>query len=111
LKKEAFQKVLGDYGNHFGKKIVNRCFSSTIYSNCCYFDGHEQVRSDCSFVPKESKGECPAIIQKTTAAEKVGIGTVNTIQSVVAAKSLSSPAIVIGEVVRDAKRNAAFTRN
>jgi siroheme synthase len=43
------------------------------------------VRSDCSFVPKESKGEMPvAIIQNgTTAAEKVGIGT---IQSVVAAK-------------------------
>ena len=60
---------------------------------------------------KESKGDMPvAIIQNgTTAAEKMGIGTVNTIQSVVAAKSLSSPAIiVIGEVVRDAKRNAAF---
>jgi hypothetical protein len=40
LTKEAFQKVLGDYGNHFGKKIVNRCcFSGTIYSNCCDFDG------------------------------------------------------------------------
>jgi uroporphyrin-III C-methyltransferase len=36
---------------------------------------------------KSRKAKCLAIIQNgTTAAEKVGIGTVNTIQSVVAAK-------------------------
>jgi siroheme synthase len=85
LTKEAFQKVLGDYGNHFEENCQMMALAHN-HSNCCYFDGHEQVRSDCRFVPKESKGEMPvAIIQNgTTAAEKVGIGTINTIQSVVA---------------------------
>jgi uroporphyrin-III C-methyltransferase len=60
---------------------------------------------------KESKGEMPvAIIQNgTTPQEKVGIGTVDTIQKIVAEKNLSSPAIiVIGEVVGDGKKNVAF---
>jgi uroporphyrin-III C-methyltransferase len=60
---------------------------------------------------KESKGEMPvAIIQNgTTPQEKVGIGTIDTIEKVVAENNLSSPAIiVIGEVVGDGKKKAAF---
>jgi uroporphyrin-III C-methyltransferase len=59
-------------GTTSARKLSNDVALAAIISNCCYFDGHEQVRSDCSFVPKESKGETPvAIIQNgTTAAEK-----------------------------------------
>ena len=50
----------------------------------------------------EGKAETPiAIIQNgTTSEEKVGIGTIQTIEAIVAEKQLSSPAIIIiGEVV------------
>jgi len=50
----------------------------------------------------EGKAETPiAIIQNgTTSEEKVGIGTIETIEAIVAEKQLSSPAIIIiGEVV------------
>jgi uroporphyrin-III C-methyltransferase len=60
---------------------------------------------------KEAKGDMPvAIIQNgTTPEEKMGIGTIDSIQSVVAENKLSSPAIiVIGEVVADSKKNNGF---
>jgi uroporphyrin-III C-methyltransferase len=60
---------------------------------------------------KEAKGETPvAIIQNgTTHEEKVGMGTINSIQQVVFEQKLSSPAIiVIGEVVRDCKKSDRF---
>jgi uroporphyrin-III C-methyltransferase len=59
----------------------------------------------------ESKGETPvAIIQNgTTPEEKLGIGTIDSIQQVVAENNLSSPAIiVIGEVVSDSKKSKGF---
>lgn len=59
----------------------------------------------------ESKGEMPvAIIQNgTTPEEKVGIGTIDNIQKVVAENNLSSPAIiVIGEVVKESNRLRGF---
>ena len=59
----------------------------------------------------ESKEETPvAIIQNGTRnTEKVGIGTVATIEAIVAEKELSSPAIiVIGEVVKHREQLAAF---
>jgi uroporphyrin-III C-methyltransferase len=52
---------------------------------------------------KEQKGKTPvAIIQNGSLPnEKIGLGTVNTIQSIVKEQNLSSPAIiVVGEVVR-----------
>ncbi|MFL0063273.1 uroporphyrinogen-III C-methyltransferase [Tenacibaculum maritimum] len=55
---------------------------------------------------QEKKGHLPvAIIQNgTTSQEKVGIGTVNTIQDVVDKEKLSNPAIIIlGEVVNNRK--------
>ena len=60
---------------------------------------------------KEAKGETPvAIIQNgTTPEEKIGMGTINSIQQVVFEQKLSSPAIiVIGEVVRDSKKSDRF---
>lgn len=60
---------------------------------------------------KEGKGETPvAIIQNgTTPEEKIGMGTISSIQQVVFEKKLSSPAIiVIGEVVRDSKKSDRF---
>lgn len=60
---------------------------------------------------KESKGETPvAIIQNgTTAQEKIGVGTINTIQQVVTEHKLSSPAIiVIGEVVKKSNKLKGF---
>ncbi|MGO4905602.1 uroporphyrinogen-III C-methyltransferase [Flavobacterium sp. W20_MBD1_R3] len=60
---------------------------------------------------KESKGETPvAIIQNgTTVHEKIGVGTINTIQQVVAENKLSSPAIiVIGEVVKESNKLKGF---
>jgi uroporphyrin-III C-methyltransferase len=60
---------------------------------------------------KESKGETPvAIIQNgTTFQEKIGVGTINTIQQVVAENKLSSPAIiVIGEVVKESNKLKGF---
>jgi uroporphyrin-III C-methyltransferase len=60
---------------------------------------------------KESKGETPvAIIQNgTTVQEKIGVGTINTIQQVVTENKLSSPAIiVIGEVVKESNKLKGF---
>lgn len=60
---------------------------------------------------KESKGETPvAIIQNgTTVQEKIGVGTINTIEQVVAQQQLSSPAIiVIGEVVKESNKLKGF---
>jgi uroporphyrin-III C-methyltransferase len=60
---------------------------------------------------KESKGETPvAIIQNgTTAQEKIGVGTINTIQQIVTEHKLSSPAIiVIGEVVKESNKLKGF---
>ena len=56
-----------------------------------------------SLFQKEGKNNLPvAIIQDgTTKREKIGIGTVDTIESIVAEKQLSNPAIIVlGEVVK-----------
>lgn len=59
----------------------------------------------------ESKGETPvAIIQNgTTSQEKIGVGTIDNIQQVVAENKLSNPAIiVIGEVVKESNKLKGF---
>lgn len=73
--------------------------------------GMSKLAQIVALFQKESKGETPvAIIQNgTTAQEKVGVGTLNTIQEVVAQCKLSSPAIiVIGEVVRESSKFKGF---
>jgi len=60
---------------------------------------------------KEDKGNLPvAIIQNgTTAEEKVGVGTVDSILEVVKQKELGSPAIIVlGEVVRESNKLKGF---
>ncbi|RUT71052.1 uroporphyrinogen-III C-methyltransferase [Flavobacterium cupreum] len=60
---------------------------------------------------KENKGNLPvAIIQNgTTAEEKVGVGTVDSILDIVKEQRLSSPAIIVlGEVVRESNKLKGF---
>lgn len=60
---------------------------------------------------REGKGETPiAIIQNGTLPnEKLGVGTVDTIEEIVTLKKLSSPAIIIiGEVVRESHQLRSF---
>jgi uroporphyrin-III C-methyltransferase len=73
--------------------------------------GMSKLAEIVALFQKESKGEMPvAIIQNgTTPQEKIGIGTVNNIQKIVAENNLGSPAIiVIGEVVGDSKKRNIF---
>lgn len=73
--------------------------------------GMSKLAQIVALFQKESKGEIPvAIIQDgTTSQEKTGVGTINTIQDVVAENRLSSPAIiVIGEVVKESNKLKGF---
>ncbi|MES2806593.1 uroporphyrinogen-III C-methyltransferase [Flavobacterium sp. ZE23DGlu08] len=73
--------------------------------------GMSKLSQIVSLFQKESKGETPvAIIQNgTTPQEKIGVGTIDTIQAVVAENKLSSPAIiVIGEVVKESNKLKGF---
>ena len=73
--------------------------------------GMSKLEEIVAIFQKESKGETPvAIIQNgTTPEEKIGIGTINTIQKIVVEQKLSSPAIiVIGAVVGDSKKRKGF---
>lgn len=73
--------------------------------------GMSKLAQIVSLFQKEKKGETPvAIIQNgTTIQEKIGVGTINTIQQVVAENKLSNPAIiVIGEVVKESNKLKGF---
>lgn len=73
--------------------------------------GMSKLEEIVSIFQSESKGETAvAIIQNgTTPEEKIGIGTIDTIQKIVAEQQLSSPAIiVIGAVVGDSQTRKGF---
>lgn len=73
--------------------------------------GMSKLEQIIALFQKESKGETPvAIIQNGTMPdEKIGVGTIDTIQQVVIENKLSSPAIiVIGEVVRESNKLKGF---
>ena len=73
--------------------------------------GMSKLSQIVALFQKESKGETPiAIIQNgTTPEEKVGIGTINTIQEIATENKLGSPAIIIiGEVVRESTKLKGF---
>lgn len=73
--------------------------------------GMSKLSQIVALFQQESKGETPvAIIQNgTTPDEQIGIGTINTIETVVKENNLSSPAIiVIGEVVKENNRLKGF---
>ena len=73
--------------------------------------GMSKLSEIVTIFKKFGKKEIPtAIIQNgTTANEKLGLGTISTIEEVVAQKQLSSPAIiVIGEVVKESTKLSMF---
>lgn len=76
--------------------------------------GMSKLAEIVTIFKKYNKSGVPmAIIQNgTTKIEKIGLGTVETIEEVVAVKGLSSPAIiVIGEVVKESAKLRAFYEN
>ncbi|HEX9151574.1 MAG TPA: uroporphyrinogen-III C-methyltransferase [Flavobacterium sp.] len=73
--------------------------------------GMSKLSQIVSLFQQEGKGKTPvAVIQNgTTPQEKMGVGTIDTIQEVVKENKLSSPAIiVIGEVVEESIRLKGF---
>ncbi|MBF7092225.1 uroporphyrinogen-III C-methyltransferase [Flavobacterium sp. ALJ2] len=73
--------------------------------------GMSKLSQIVALFQKELKGETPiAIIQNgTTPEEKVGFGTINTIQQIATKNKLGSPAIIIiGEVVRESSKLKGF---
>jgi len=73
--------------------------------------GMSKLNEIVSVFKKFNKSEIPtAIIQNgTTKNEKLGFGTIDTIEEVVTQKKLSSPAIiVIGEVVKESAKLRSF---
>jgi len=73
--------------------------------------GMSKLKEIAHLFKEFGKSETPtAVIQNgCTANERVGLGTVDTIEEVVADKGLSSPAIiVIGEVVKESVKFRAF---
>jgi len=73
--------------------------------------GMSKLQQIVSLFQKESKGETPvAVIQNGTMPnEKIGVGTIDTIEEVVAENKLSSPAIIIiGEVVKESNKLKGF---
>jgi len=73
--------------------------------------GMSKLSEIVSVFKKFDKNEVPtAIIQNgTTKNEKVGLGTISTIEEIVTQKQLSSPAIiVIGEVVKESAKLRSF---
>ncbi|KFC58288.1 uroporphyrin-III C-methyltransferase [Flavobacterium gilvum] len=73
--------------------------------------GMNKLKQIVELFQKESKGETPvAIIQNGTMPnEKIGVGTIDTIQEVVTESKLASPAIiVIGEVVKESNKLKGF---
>ena len=75
--------------------------------------GMSKLEEIVSIFQSESKGKTAvAIIQNgTTPEEKIGIGTIDTIQEIVTEQQLSSPAIiVIGAVVGDSQTRKGFCK-
>ena len=75
--------------------------------------GMSKLEEIVAIFQSESKGETAvAIIQNgTTPEEKIGIGTIDTIQKIVTEQQLSSPAIiVIGAVVGDSQTRKGFCK-
>lgn len=106
---ESFWVITGTTSN---RKLSNDiALAAQSSATVVILMGMSKLSQIVALFQKESKGIMPvAIIQNgTTPQEKVGIGTIDTIQKVVSDGKLSSPAIiVIGEVVGDSKKRAGF---
>lgn len=98
---ESFWVITGTTKSH---KISNDiALASKSTATIVILMGMGKLKEIVRFFSSEGKAEMPvAIIQNGTMEnEKVGIGTISTIEAVVKEKQLSSPAIIIiGEVVK-----------
>ena len=99
---ESFWVITGTTKEHKISKDVAVAAKST--ATVVILMGMSKLAEIVSIFSENGKQNMPvAIIQSgTTAEEKIGIGTIETIESVVAENELSNPAIiVIGEVVKN----------
>ncbi len=106
---ESFWVITGTTSDRKLSKDVALASQST--ATVVILMGMSKLAQIVDLFQKEHKGEMPiAIIQNgTTENEKVGVGTIDTIQEIVATQKLSSPAIiVIGEVVRESNKLKGF---
>ena len=98
---ESFWVITGTTKSHKLSKDVHLAAKSS--ATVVFLMGMGKLSEIVALFQSEGKSETPiAIIQNgTTPQEKIGIGTVSTIEKVVREQELSNPAIiVIGEVVR-----------
>lgn len=98
---ESFWVITGTTKEHQLSNDVKLAAKST--ATVIILMGMSKLAEILSLFKSEGKNETPvAIVQNgTTSEEKMGIGTVETIEKVVEEEQLSNPAIiVIGEVVR-----------
>jgi uroporphyrin-III C-methyltransferase len=106
---ESFWVITGTTSDRNLSKDVTLAAQST--ATVVIVMGMSKLEQIVTLFQTESKGETPvAIIQNgTTADEKVGFGTVDTILQVVKDNNLNSPAIIVfGEVVRARNKLKGF---
>ncbi|WP_109299703.1 uroporphyrinogen-III C-methyltransferase [Aquimarina sp. AU474] len=106
---ESFWVITGTTKSH--KLSQDVCLAAKSNATVVILMGMSKLSEIVSIFAAENKQNLPvAIIQNgTTDNEKVGLGSVNTIEQIVAEKNLSSPAIiVIGEVVRQRAKLASI---
>lgn len=106
---ESFWVITGTTSNR--KLSTDVALAAQSTATVVILMGMSKLDEIIALFQKESKGQMPvAIIQNgTTPEEKVGIGTIDNIQKVVAENNLSSPAIiVIGEVVKESNKLKGF---
>jgi len=109
---ESFWVITGTTSERKLSKDVYLAAQST--ATVVILMGMSKLSEIVSIFKKFNKNEVPtAIIQNgTTKNEKLGLGTIDTIEEVVAQKQLSSPAIiVIGEVVKESAKLRLFYEN
>ncbi|MCM5661503.1 uroporphyrinogen-III C-methyltransferase [Galbibacter mesophilus] len=108
---ESFWVITGTTKNH---KLSNDVvLASKSSATVVILMGMSKLGEITALFKNENKHDVPvAIIQSgTTPEEKVGIGTIETIEQVVADKQLSNPAIIlIGEVVKHREKIAEITK-
>lgn len=109
---ESFWVITGTTSERKLSKDVYLAAQST--ATVVILMGMSKLSEIVAIFKKFNKNEVPtAIIQNgTTKNEKLGFGTIDTIEDVVSQKKLSSPAIiVIGEVVKESAKLRAFYEN
>lgn len=102
---ESFWVITGTTKSHKISKDIALAAQST--ATVVILMGMGKLDQICACFRESGKPGAPvAIIQNgTTAKEKIGIGTIDTIEEIVAENELANPAIIIiGEVVRHRQR-------